>query len=253
MPDSPNSFCPIIGVHSNTAMINTRLEHLYKEFYGDKRKGIVACGVVDEEVYLKTTPKIVFILREPHTDETGFTIPKGLRRQVEKGLTGKPLEKGWMYTWRQAGVWAYAILNGFNSYRELRKDICVAKGLQAIGMTNLKKTGGGSSSNLNKIRESAVRELNLWRNELSVMRPDLIICGNTYHEVVDSLGLRKNLLLKYEKTPYYYSEWYFGDKLAIILHFWHPNNRRNRDKNLIILKKLISQLGERGYDLFLNN
>lgn len=230
-------------------MINQELEQLYKEFYGDRRKDIIACGVVDEEIYLRTKPKIVFVLREPHTDETGFTIPNGLRRQVEKGLSGKPLEPGWMYTWRQAGVWAYAILYGFDSYRKIRKDICVAKGLQAIGMTNLKKTGGGATSNLSSIRESASRELDLWRNELLIMSPELIICGNTYREVVDSLGLDKILLSKHEETPYYYSEWKLGDEPIIILDFWHPNNRKNRNENLAILQKLIGQLRELRYDL----
>jgi hypothetical protein len=230
-------------------MINQELEQLYEEFYGGRRKDIVACGVVDEEVYLQAKPKIVFVLREPHTEETGFTIPNGLRRQVEKGLCGKPLEQGWMYTWRQAGVWAYAILYGFDSYKKLREDICVVKGLQAIGMTNLKKTGGGATSNLRSIRESASRELDLWRNELLVMSPDLIICGNTYHEVVNGLGIKEKPLLKHDNTPYYYSEWKLGDKVIVILDFWHPNNRKSRNKNLAILRELIGRLRGLGYDL----
>ena len=96
-------------------MINTRLEHLYKEFYKEERAQIIGCGIVDEKVYLNSKPKIVFVLKEPHTEVTGFTIPGGLQTQVKNGLLGKPLDQDWMATWRQAGVWAYAILYGFDN------------------------------------------------------------------------------------------------------------------------------------------
>ncbi|MDO9579270.1 MAG: hypothetical protein Q7J06_01705, partial [Bacteroidales bacterium] len=65
-------------------MINEKLERLYIEYYGDKK--IILCGVVDENAYLASKPRIVFVLKEPHTSETGFTIPGGLRRQVQRGL-----------------------------------------------------------------------------------------------------------------------------------------------------------------------
>jgi hypothetical protein len=66
----------------------------------------------------------------------------GLRRQVNLGLNGYSFEKDYACTWAQAGVWAYAIHYGSKSYREFKKPVFMVKGLQTIGMTNLKKTGG---------------------------------------------------------------------------------------------------------------
>ena len=79
-------------------MINERLDSLYKDYYGDRINDIIPCGVVDEQVYLKVYPKIVFLLRESHAGKAGFMIPNGLRLNVEKGLKNERLERGYMDT-----------------------------------------------------------------------------------------------------------------------------------------------------------
>lgn len=73
-------------------MINEQLEELYKEYYA--KEEIIRCGVVDEETYLASKPRIVFLLKEPHSGETGWSIPQGLRCQVQRGLMGRPFKKG---------------------------------------------------------------------------------------------------------------------------------------------------------------
>lgn len=224
-------------------MINEKLEKLYAEYCPDKM--IIPCGVVDEETYLVSKPRIVFLLKEPHSRKAGWSIVGGLRRQVQRGLTGHPFERGYAYTWVQAGVWAYAILNAFKSYRELKKPLFRAKGIQAIGMTNLKKTGGGATSDREIIREHAKREVDLWRQELEIMEPDLVICGNTYHDVVGNLELTKVQLLNHNGTPYFYSLWNFGAHKTIILDFWHPARRGNRDETLKLLEQLIDKVQEK--------
>ncbi len=227
-------------------MINQTLTDLYKNYYGDKFNSIITCGVVDEETYLSVYPKIVFLLREAHTEETEWSIPLGLRRNVEKGLKGEPLEKRYMYTWRQAGVWAYSIIYSFDNYRILRKDSYVTKGLRAIGMTNLKKTGGKASSKLRLISYHAKQEKALWQKELAVMNPDLILCGNTYNIVVDNLNSDRNLLTEIDSKRYYYSLYNVNSKRVVVLDFWHPNSRRKRDDNLSSLNILIDRLKGEG-------
>lgn len=224
-------------------MINEQLEGLYTEYY--PKENVIHCGIVDEETYLASKPRIIFLLKEPNSGKTGWSIPRGLRCQVQRGLMGHPFKKGYAYTWVQAGVWAYAILNGFKSYRELREPLFRAKGIQAIGMTNLKKTGGGSTSNREVIREHAKREVDLWRRELEIMRPDLVICGNTYREVTDNLKLPKIWLLTHKKTHFFYSLWDLGARKTIILKFWHPARRGNRVETLELLEQLIDQVQEK--------
>jgi len=230
----------------NANMINDRLMDLYKAYYGNNIKSIVYCGVVDEVTYMSVYPRIVFILREPHSSDTGWSLTNGLRRNVENGLRGMSLEADYMYTWRQAGVWAYSIINGFNSYDVLKSDFFVAKGLQAIGMTNIKKTGGGASSNLREISFYANKEKDLWQKELEIMNPHLVICGSTYQDVQQNLGLDELNLANIDGKPYSYSVSGAGHGNCVIIDFWHPGTRRNREYILNHLKVLIDKLKGKG-------
>ena len=152
-----------------------------------------------------------------------------------------------MHTWRQAGVWAYSIVYGFDSYSVLKKDIYVARGLQAIGMTNLKKTGGGAISELREISYYAVKEKELWQKELELMNPDLVICGSTYQDVQKNLGFDKLFLSKIDGKPYFYSVGTIGKKQYAILDFWHPALRKPRENTLSHLKVLISELKRKSF------
>jgi len=233
-------------------MINEQLISLYKSFYGDTYDSIIPCGVVDEETYASVYPKIVMILREvhmrtPYQIEYKWTIPKGLKRNADMGLNNLPMERKYMYTWRQAGVWVYAIINGFDTYQVLRRPSYVAQGLKCIGMTNLKKTGGKASSNWQEISYHAKQDKELWQRELEIMNPDLILCGGTYSHVVSNLGIERNLLYKADGKGYHYSLFKANGKQSIILSFWHPACRRNRESILTHLKILIYKLKEKGY------
>jgi len=232
-------------------MINERLDSLYMDYYGDRINDIIPCGVVDEETYSSVYPKIVIILREahmrtPYQIESRWTIPKGLKRNADMGLNNLSMERKYMYTWRQAGVWAYAIINGFDTYQVLRSPSPVAQGLKCIGMTNLKKTGGKASSNWQEISYHAKQDKELWQRELEIMNPDLILCGGTYRDVTSNLGLERYLLHKDLDKSYFYSIHNMNGKQSVILSFWHPNNRRNRNDNLSVLSILISKLKEEG-------
>ena len=223
-------------------MINEDLEILYNNYYGENKIIPCRCGVASEKEYLLSNPKIVFALKEPHTSKSEINITSGLERQIIRGLKGRSFERGWSYTWVQAGIWAYAIHNGFKSYQELRKPLYEAQGIQTIGMINLKKSGGGPSAIRNVISKRAKIEAALWKKELEIMHPDLIICGNTYNDIVENLVLPKIPLLKTKDFYYHYSKWNYGDNTSILLQFWHPGRRGDRDQTLKTLNLLIDGL-----------
>jgi hypothetical protein len=153
-----------------------------------------------------------------------------------------------MATWRQTGVWAYSIIYGFDNYTNLNEDWFVAKGLQAIGMTNLKKTGGGPTPSLGEISTFASKEKDLWQREIEIMNPDLLICGGTYSDVQENLGLPKYELAKISGQPHYYSvhEAQYREHGHVILDFWHPAIRKSRDDILRHLETLINELRAKG-------
>jgi hypothetical protein len=231
-------------------MINDQLSELYAQYYSqryneDYKKKMIMCGVVDEEAYLRSTPRIVFVLKEPHTDKVGFSIPERLNDNINRGTNG--FEKAWGYTWNQAGIWAYAVHNGFKNYEELRKPAVIAEGVRTIGMTNLKKTGGGPVEIQRKIRSEARREVELWRRELEIMDPELIICGRTYKNVTSNLGTEcNNRLPDIHGRTYHYSLWEINGHKTVILEFSHPANRKNRDETLELLRQLMKSLEDAG-------
>jgi hypothetical protein len=113
-------------------------------------------------------------------------------------------------------------------------------------MTNLKKTGGGASAIPNQIRDCAKTDLNLWRQELEIMDPELIICGRTYTNVRSNLGLGWNSLLAVVGKTYHYSLWEVNGHNTVVLEFRHPAGRKNRDETLELLRKLMNRLKEIG-------
>jgi len=230
----------------NLKLINERLNKLYQDYYGNKYSDIVCCGVVDEEAYNNAKLKVVFILKEPNSDEGEWSIPIELNRNITNYFSrGIPLEEDFMKTWRQAGVWAYSIINGFNKYDALSEDDFVAKGLRMIGMTNLKKTGGNSISIEREIKYHAAKDKPLWTREIEIMNPDLLICGGirkTYENVTKNLALQNNILDTIKGRDYHYSIYQVDSRQHIILDFWHPNNRENRDNVLYHLRLLMEKL-----------
>lgn len=231
--------------------VNHQLDQLYRQHYGNAYTSIIRCGIVDEGVYVRTRPKIVFVLKEandPAPDGGGWSIPDELKRIVFDYMNrNTPLDPAYMHTWRQAGVWVHTIIHGSGAYSRLRDDRFVAIGLQAIGMTNLKKTGGHSVAKATQISRIAAQDRALWQKEIDLMCPDLIICGGTYWDVQKNLALDPQELVTVNGQPYYYSIYGAPHGKCIVLDFWHPAVSRSRamksrDDVLRHLDSLISAL-----------
>jgi hypothetical protein len=114
-------------------------------------------------------------------------------------------------------------------------------------MTNLKKTGGGATSNRRQISLYAAKERGLWQRELEIMNPDLVICGSTYQDVQDNLSLEEKSLAKIDGKLYSYSITNSGLGQQVIIDFWHPGCRRKREYILNHLRILIDRLKDEGY------
>ena len=235
-------------------MVNQALDSLYRSHFGSECDTIVRGGIVDEQVYRNTRPRIVFLLKEPNEPnpkQCGWSMPEELHKTIRNySSANAPLDPGLMCTWRQAGVWAYSIIYGFDSYSALKNDRFVAKGLQAVGMINLKKTGGRSRVDEKEISRFAAQQKELWQKEIELTAPDLIICGKTYEDVKKNLGLERWKLGVVNDQLYYYSIYEVPDVKCVILDFWHPlvsstRTAKSRDALQQHLKYLVHALKEK--------
>lgn len=219
-------------------MISERLQELY-EPYLQGNEHFVPCGVVDEEAYLSSEPKLVILLREVNDPQQkrGWSVPGFLRGQVRRGLDGKSIYP----MWKRVGIWSYAIHNGFPRYKDLDSSRTAVEGLKLIGMTNLKKSGGGGLSNMKVIRKCAEETVGLWKQELEIMDPEIILCGRTYRIVTELLGLKH----KQMASGLWYSIWQRCDRCSLVVQFYHPSYRGSSHMLYALLKEGFLELREK--------
>ena len=221
-------------------VISKKLQELYKR-YSSPNEHLVPCGVVNQEAYGSSSPKLVCVLREPNDPEQtpGWTIVRFLQKQVEGGLRGQSIYP----MWKVVGIWSYAIRNGFPRYGDINTVQISAEGLKYIGMTNLKKSGGGGTANYRAIREYAKKTTELWKSELEIMDPDIILCCGTFWIVTELLGLG----IGQTAAGLPYSVWERDSGDSLLLSIYHPASRFRKAMLYAFLKEALVELHEKGF------
>ena len=114
--------------------------------------------------------------------------------------------------------------------------------LEFMRAINLKKSGGGGSSNYHVIREYATKTIDLWKSELEIMGPNIILCCGTFRIVTDLLGLQRSQT----KAGLLYSVWKRDSGNSLLLQFYHPASRFRKDMLYAFLKEALVDLHENG-------
>jgi len=130
---------------------------------GLHNKWPITDGVVDEPLYLATTPKMLWILKEPW-DEGGWSLTKdAIPRMLKEGSIG---DKGIFA--RMAWV-TYSVLNGFQTWQQMpwvSNEPKVGESLRRIAYINISKLPGPKVTQMAKLR--ACYE----RNKAMLLRQD---------------------------------------------------------------------------------
>ena len=138
----------------------------------EKRKGFVPDGVVSEDDYLKSNPKIVIILKEVNDPGGGSWDLRGYLRNGAEG--GGP-------TWNNITRWVYGIQNRKKRINWM-KDVesidgeCRKKVLKSICAINLKKSPGGSSADDNLLWNIAKEDKCFIKRQYGFYDPDMTVC-----------------------------------------------------------------------------
>lgn len=211
-------------------MIQEKLNNLYKK---EKDPRFVPCGLVDEKSYTKSRTKVLWFLKEPNdppkenhsNDRIEWTLPK----YIIKYIITEP-EKNWKNNkmWKVVGALSYGMQQpSFPYFTTSYEEDNVCKGLEMIGVTNLKKSGGGGSSKQDKIKIAVEDDSNkkLWTEEIRIMAPDLVICGGTYGYIKDLLSFSEVDLPIQSGWYKYYAVKNLGTHQCTFLDFYHPAYR----------------------------
>ncbi len=229
--------------------INGCLSRRYDEWKKDHPKEqLIRQGLVCENIYTSAKPRIVLLGREVNAlGNRDFELLKFLRRELEKGNRGEKFKM----SAKQAGLWAYGILTGFQEdYHQLDLNRNAALGLKSIGWTNLSKIAGGGKADLAQVRESACNQLSLWKDELKIMNPEVILCSGTgTHSLMATLlGLPQEFLLYNEeqRRKINYSKWDLGSHECLCVDFFHHADRRGYAILYRILREVFDKFEKNG-------
>lgn len=125
-----------------------REQELFERWASDVRNGFVRDGVACEETYRESTPKILFVLKDPH-DPSGSD--GDLREYMRNGATA--------YTWNNITRWVEGIRNLPNDtpweVLEYIDEERRQEALRTIAAVNLKKKPGSSAAVYAQLKQAA--------------------------------------------------------------------------------------------------
>lgn len=121
-----------------------------------------------------------------------------------------------------------------------------AKGLYYIGITNLKKTGGGSTADIATIKKHAEKYRDLWQNELEIMDPEIILCGGTFWIIADILNEQLVRKPQHTRTRLWYAQWELNGHRVLLVDCYHPANRDSKKPQYNELRKALLELHKKG-------
>ena len=152
--------------------IAEREEELFKR-WSTSRKGLIRDGVVDEQAYLASNPRIMLVLKEVNgKKEEGWDLRKYLRENPR-----------WQ-TWSAVTRWVKGIraLPKVLPWVDLKPKPSAkdrVETVRSLCVMNLKKTPGDESSKMKVVRQIAMEDREFLQEQFGLYKPDLVICCGT--------------------------------------------------------------------------
>lgn len=178
-----------------------------------KRENFVKDGVVCENEYLKSNPKVLFVLKEVNKYQGD------LRKVIREGERTQ--------TWTDITRWVRGI-------RELKEDILWDElkdistndrknELESIAVMNLKKTSGGRVTNEKELKTIALADRDFIRTQISLYDADIMICGGsiTAYLVREILDIDPSEYNETTRGVIYHK----NNHGRIIVDYHHPESR----------------------------
>jgi len=188
-----------------------KFERLFKKWNDmrpDYRDSFCKDGIIDEDKWKATKRKILFVLKETH-DYSGDL------RKLIRDEWDIPKSVLWQNIARCVKGIQDITVHGFPSYKaahEYKKD-----SLTSAAILNLKKTAGGASSKMKEIEKFALNDAKFIKEELELIKPDVIVCGATFN-IFQKIFELDNRPIDEDKYLYKY-------KNMIVIDYWHPATR----------------------------
>lgn len=186
------------------------------------KKNFIRDGIINEDYYNKSNPKILFLMKEANdpSSESEWDLAKDFN---ERMINNFP---------RRIAEWSWGISNGFQPLDKITDDTLLHNSLKMVAILNVKKSGGGSSTDLEILREHMKVNKEFIKRQINIIDPDIIIGG---------LGQTKHWGLLIEDINWVDSG--YDIKIARwgkkkLIDFYHPSYRVARAMSYSLLKEI---------------
>lgn len=183
-------------------------------------------GVFDEEEWNKQTYKILFVLKEANWENGNVDLCEY--------LLSEPKSSYWK-TWNNIARWTKAILEGGEYLHSVSK-ADKSYWLRKIAAINLKKVGGGSVAENDKIYSYAESDREFIKRQIELYTPDIIICcgrGNGKNaDILHDVIFSENEVSEWQEPISQYNYFYVtinGKRDIPVVSFYHPQMRGNHE------------------------
>lgn len=177
---------------------NTQVDKIDKivesEIKSKVNADLIYDGIVDTKQYYNTTPKILWLLKEPYDDLDKDNNPSGGGWSMINDFLAKDdfferIGKA-NKTWYPIIYASYGILNNYKPwYKEEIITKKMADVIKKIAMINVQKVPAHTSSNNSSIEVAYHQNKKVLLEQLKTYNPDIIIGGNTLKYFRKDLGI----------------------------------------------------------------
>jgi len=221
-------------------------------------------GVPRPDVYLQQAIHVVFVFREPNLGDRPCDVDMcaevrdPLFRQSRNGLLGEP---GRRLAWwnNKVGSFGHAVRSAINgtppkrAFAEWEKllgeeDWRAHDFLFPFGFVQIKKVGGGGTSNDDDIEHFARDYADVLREQLALYQPDLVIAcgrgGRSPAKLLRKYVLTQSAAERWTRGAEAFGWWRFdsGTHPTALLEAPHPSARGSREARYIALLSAVREV-----------
>lgn len=178
----------------------------------------ISDGIVNNDVWGQCgKKKILFVLKEAYGGNSDWSLTERLKKCSP-----------WSSIWKRVVEWTYGIQNTTKSEiaRYIPEQIDMGEEnpyLNQIAVINLKKSGGRSSSNYGEIEAYACSDAKEIKKQISMIAPDIIICGATFGALNKVYGKMIRPEGAHCDNWYYFTN-VIGKREVLVIDYYHPAN-----------------------------
>ena len=214
--------------------IQPELDSLFDEW---KTRLIVKDGILDENKYWESMPRIVFLLKEAYEDAFLDNIIAPLPENRSKGYA--PCGNSYSF-WRHVRGWQHVLETRVKQARGIIDSNSADKELEpahvagiketpvtGVGYVNVKKAVGKNTSDWKDLYNHARNDADLLKKQIELLDPHIIFCCGNHDDKNSVFKCLKIIFAGSKITASWDNGIHIMDNRFLVVDWWHPAARGN--------------------------